>query len=103
MRQRFFESTERVDNFMDPAYDKPRYLLPRRLEGMKKLGIKDAKIGVSLYNIFNTKYDNNGWADPHYKVATDGSVTAYTEGDLYEAGFAPSAPFNFMAHLSLNF
>ncbi len=39
MRQRFFESTERVDNFMDPAYDKPRYLLPRRLEGMKKLGI----------------------------------------------------------------
>jgi iron complex outermembrane receptor protein len=71
--------------------------------GLKKLGIKDAKIGVSLYNIFNTKYDNNGWADPHYKVATDGSVTAYTEGDLYEAGFAPSAPFNFMAHLSLNF
>ena len=71
--------------------------------GLKKLGIKDAKIGVSLYNIFNTKYDNNGWADPHYKVATDGNVTAYTEGDLYEAGFAPSAPFNFMAHLSLNF
>jgi iron complex outermembrane receptor protein len=30
-------------------------------------------------------------------------ATGYAASDQYEAGFAPSAPFNFMAHLSINF
>ncbi len=71
--------------------------------GLKQFGIKDATIGISLYNLFSKKYDNNGWAAPEYKVDKNGQVSAYTEGDLYEAGFAPSAPFNCMAHLSINF
>lgn len=71
--------------------------------GLKQFGIKDATIGISLYNLFCKKYDNNGWAAPEYKVDKNGQVSAYTEGDLYEAGFAPSAPFNCMAHLSINF
>jgi iron complex outermembrane receptor protein len=35
----------------------------------------------------------------------DGKViaTGYDPSDQYEAGFAPSALFNFMAHLSVNF
>jgi iron complex outermembrane receptor protein len=35
----------------------------------------------------------------------DGKVvaTGKSEYDQYEAGFAPSAPFNMMAHLSINF
>lgn len=71
--------------------------------GLKKLGLKDATIGVTLYNLFSAKYDNNGWAAPKYKADGNGKVIAYTKGDLYEAGFAPSAPFNWMAHLSINF
>ncbi|MDO4159206.1 MAG: TonB-dependent receptor [Prevotellaceae bacterium] len=70
---------------------------------LKKFGMKDATIGVTLYNIFDAKYDNNGWAAPGYKLDANGKAIAYCEGDPYEAGFAPSAPFNFMAHLSLNF
>jgi iron complex outermembrane receptor protein len=78
---------------------------------LKKLGIKDATIGVTLYNIFSAKFDNNGWAAPSYKQGEGGQVVAYNANydyygalhDLWAVGFAPQAPFHFMAHLSLNF
>lgn len=70
--------------------------------GLKKLGIKEATIGLTLYNVFDAKYDNNGWAWSEFRKNGD-KVEAYCVGDLYEAGFAPSAPFNWMAHLSINF
>ncbi|MST83185.1 TonB-dependent receptor [Hallella mizrahii] len=66
-------------------------------------GLKDITLGVTLYNIFNAKYDNNGWAAPSFRKDSKGNVEAYCTNDLYEAGFAPSAPFNWMAHLSINF
>ena len=78
---------------------------------LKKLGIKDATIGVTLYNIFSAKFDNNGWAAPSYKQGEGGQGVAYHANydyygalhDLWAVGFAPQAPFHFMAHLSLNF
>lgn len=73
---------------------------------LKKVGMKDATIGVTLYNLFNAKYDNNGWAAPQYQKGSDGKVTAVNTWDVRDgqaAGFAVSAPFNMMAHLSLNF
>jgi iron complex outermembrane receptor protein len=77
----------------------------------KNLDIKSITLGVSMYNIFSAEFDNNGWAAPAYKKNANGQVVAYngsyaTDGalrDQWAAGFAPSAPFNFMAHLSLNF
>ena len=71
---------------------------------LPKFGVKDVTIGVSLYNIFSAEYDNNGWAAPAYTM-NNGKViaTGYDTSDQYEAGFAPSAPFNMMAHLSINF
>lgn len=69
-------------------------------------GMKDATVGVTFYNIFSAKYDNNGWAAPSYKMQ-DGQVVAYNGAggtrDQWAAGFAPAAPFNFMAHLSVSF
>ena len=71
---------------------------------LPKLGIKDATIGVTLYNLFSAEYDNNGWAAPAYEKENGKVVaTGWGTSDLYEAGFAPSAPFNMMAHLSVNF
>ena len=72
---------------------------------LKRLGVKDATFGVSFYNLFSAKYDNNGWAGPKYTKVNNKLTAMNTEGpyDTYAAGFAPSAPFNFMAHLSLNF
>ena len=71
---------------------------------LPKLGMKDATIGVTLYNLFSAEFDNNGWASPCYEKV-DGKVvaTGWGTSDQYEAGFAPSAPFNMMAHLSVNF
>jgi len=70
---------------------------------LKKLGIKDATLGVTLYNIFSAEYDNNGWAYSNFRKDATGKIEAYNTDDLYEAGFAPSAPFNCMAHMSINF
>jgi iron complex outermembrane receptor protein len=70
--------------------------------GLKKLGLKELTLGVTLYNVFDSRYDNNGWTAPGYQLK-NGKLEAYCVDDLYEAGFAPSAPFNWMAHLSLNF
>ena len=71
---------------------------------LPKFGIKDVTVGVTLYNIFSAEYDNNGWAAPAY-TKENGKVvaTGWDTSDQYEAGFAPSAPFNMMAHLSINF
>lgn len=71
---------------------------------LPKLGIKDVTVGLTLYNLFSAKYDNNGWAAPAYTKQGDRVIaTGWSESDQYEAGFAPSAPFNMMAHLSVNF
>ena len=65
---------------------------------------KDEKVSKT------TKFDNNGWAAPAY-TKENGQVVAYNPNyaaygalrDCWAVGFAPQAPFHFMAHLSLNF
>jgi iron complex outermembrane receptor protein len=77
---------------------------------LQSLGIKNVSVGCTLYNIFSTKFDNNGWAAPAY-TKENGQVVAYNPNyaaygalrDCWAVGFAPQAPFHFMAHLSLNF
>ena len=69
-------------------------------------GVKQARVGVSLYNLFGAEYDNNGWAAPQFQMTPTGHVRAvntWGPRDAEAAGFAPSAPFHFMAHLSLSF
>ena len=71
---------------------------------LPKFGLKDVTVGVTLYNLFSAEYDNNGWAAPAFSMENGAVVaTGWDTSDQYEAGFAPSAPFNMMAHLSLNF
>lgn len=68
-----------------------------------KMGaLKSGTIGVTFYNLTSLKYDNNGWAYCEIGKDANGKAYAWTT-DLYESGFAPQAPFHFMAHLSLNF
>ena len=73
---------------------------------LKQWGIKDVTAGITLYNIFSAKYDNNGWAAPQFEKDGKGGVKAVNGWGLRDqdaAGFAPTAPFNMMAHLSINF
>ena len=71
---------------------------------LKQLGVKELTAGITLYNIFSAKFDNNGWAAPAFTKENGKLIaTGWDKSDQYEAGFAPSAPFNMMAHLSINF
>lgn len=73
---------------------------------LPKIALKSATIGVTMYNLFSAKYDNNGWAAPQFRQNADGSVYAVNTWGLRDSeavGFAPSAPFNVLAHLSLTF
>ena len=73
---------------------------------MQKFGMKDAMVGITMYNLFSAKFDNNGWAAPQFEQNSNGSVIAvngYGARDFGAAGFAPSAPFNVMVNLSANF
>ncbi|MBQ2200227.1 MAG: TonB-dependent receptor, partial [Bacteroidaceae bacterium] len=68
--------------------------------------LKSARVGVTLYNVFSAKFDNNGWAAPQFRQDSNGNVYAVNTWGLRDSeavGFAPSAPFNFMAHFDINF
>ena len=66
-------------------------------------GVKRITAGCTFYNLFSAKYFNNGWTAPSYKKDGNGKVVAYTSSDRYETGYAVSAPFNVMGHLSFEF
>lgn len=65
-------------------------------------GLKEVTIGATLYNIFSTKYDTNGWSYLEVGKDKNGNYRAWSS-DMYETGVAAAAPFNFMVNLSLNF
>jgi len=68
----------------------------------KLRGLKSVTIGCTVYNVFSAEYDNNGWAAPYFTKDSSGKLVC-TSYDENEAGFAPSAPINAMAHLSFEF
>ena len=74
-------------------------------------GIKNATLGITLYNIASTKYYTGGWAAPKYRTNAEGKVEAYNAScisdyavrDQWGVGFAPAATFHCMGHLSVSF
>ena len=56
---------------------------------------KNASIGVTVYNLFDEEYENNGWASSSY-LNTPDTRQNYT-------GYAAHAGINFLAHLTLKF
>jgi iron complex outermembrane receptor protein len=68
-------------------------------------GLKNVTVGIMLYNLFDSKFDNNGWAAPQL-IDDQGTIRAVNEWKVRDqgaVGFAPSAPFHLMGHLSLTF
>lgn len=60
-------------------------------------GIRKWNVGFSIYNLFNNKYFNNGYAGAGYSMVNG-------KPEIYRyAGFAASAPLNVMASLNLMF
>ena len=60
----------------------------------KKL-VKDITFGVTIYNLFNEEYENNGWASSSYENDVNHRIDV--------AGYAAQAGTNVMANLSFHF
>jgi iron complex outermembrane receptor protein len=63
----------------------------------KFLGVKEIRVGFSIYNLFNKKYFNNGYAGAGYYV-DNGEKVIYRY-----AGYAAQAPTHVMATATLRF
>ncbi|MDE6270942.1 MAG: TonB-dependent receptor [Muribaculaceae bacterium] len=61
-------------------------------------GCKRVHLGFSVYNIFNTKYFNNGYCGAGYYVGDNGQPVIYRY-----AGYAAQAPAHVMANVSFSF
>lgn len=63
--------------------------------------VKEITLGVTVYNLFNKKYDSNGSCSMNFRQEGD-TVVAYNGGWAW-ATFSPQAPIHAMARLSLRF
>lgn len=64
----------------------------------KIAGVKALRLGVTVYNIFNKKYCNNGYAGAGYYKGDNGEPVIYRY-----AGYAAQAPAHVMATVALSF
>lgn len=60
--------------------------------------LKNLRIGLNIYNIFNEKYENNGYAGAGYYLDDQGKPVVYRY-----AGYAAQAPVNVLATVSIKF
>ena len=60
-------------------------------------GVREMRIGFSVYNLFDKKYFNNGYAGAGYTIV-DGEKVIYRY-----AGYAAQAPTHVMATATLRF
>lgn len=60
--------------------------------------VKELSVGVAVYNLFNAKYCNNGYAGTEYYVDDAGKKVIYSY-----AGFAAQATTNVMASVNIKF
>lgn len=64
----------------------------------KIAGMKELKVGLTVYNLFNEKYENNGYAGTGYYVDGNGEKVVYRY-----SGYAAQAPTNVLATVTMKF
>ena len=60
--------------------------------------VKELRVGLSVYNIFNEEYENNGYAGAGYYIDDNGEKQIYRY-----AGYAAQAPAHLIGSVSLKF
>ena len=81
-------AAHRLDDYCVSHLDLSYSFAPRRY-------IKNVRVVVAIYNLFNAEYETNGWASSSYLNTPDNRVN-YT-------GYAAQAGTNFLANLTLKF
>lgn len=64
----------------------------------KVSGLREVRLGVDINNLFNARYESNGYSGAGYYVDKDGQKVIYRY-----AGYAAQAPTNFLASLAIKF
>ena len=65
--------------------------------------LKSLTVGVSVYNLFNEKYESNGSCSMNFK-RENGELVAFGNWDFWSwSTYSAQAPTHVLAHLSLNF
>lgn len=93
--KQYLDNTKREDRAI-PSYFVNNLRLGYTLKGIA--GIKEAGIGLSINNLFDTEYETNGWIWHGLYTNNDGSLSSYTEKNYF-----PQAGINFLLNLSLKF
>ncbi len=60
--------------------------------------IEELRLGLNINNLFNAKYESNGYSGAGYYVDADGSKVIYRY-----AGYAAQAPTNAMGTITIRF
>ncbi len=92
--KQYMNNAKSEETVLDPYFVSDLHLayVFEKLHGIKKL-----RLGFSIYNIFNEKYFNNGYAGAGYYVENGEKV-------IYRyAGYAAQAPAHVMGTVTLNF
>ncbi len=95
-----YVSRQYLDNFesKDDSLD-PYFVSHLNLAYTFKLPhVKAITVGCAIYNIFNEKYENNGYSQTAALVAKDGSYKLSSDPRFY-----PMAGTNVLAHLTFSF
>lgn len=66
----------------------------------KSASKKSITLGVTVYNLFNERYETNGSCSMNFRKKADGTIEAYNGGWAW-ATFSAQAPTHFLAHLNV--
>ena len=69
----------------------------------KLKGLKGITAGVTVYNLFNEKYESNGSCGMYFRN-NNGAISAFGNYDFWAwSTYSAQAPTNFLAHISFKF
>ncbi|MBP5498811.1 MAG: TonB-dependent receptor [Muribaculaceae bacterium] len=98
-----FKSYLEDDGSRTDAVLKPAFVSDLDLSyGFSLKHVKNITLGVTVYNLFNKKYESNGSCSMNFRRTQDGTIEAYNGGWAW-ATFSAQAPIHFLAHLTLKF
>ena len=92
--RQYLDNFENRDDSLDPYFVSHLHLAYT----FKLPHVKAVSVGCSIYNIFNEKYETNGYSQTCALVDKSGSYTLYSDPRFY-----PMAGTNVLAHLSFAF
>lgn len=95
------ETRAMLDAFCVNDIDLSYTFVPKRPNG-RTTKRPTVTLGITVYNLFNERYETNGSCSMNFRKTADGGIEAYNGGWAW-ATFSAQAPIHFLAHTSITF